>query len=121
MSEITTNGANCVSVNMQDNAVIDSIIAAGKFTMDMANDISYETEILPNFRNTPVRVFRTNNYLIYRPLEKNNRTPNMYCFSEIENFFLKQPGDDPQVCYFGSNNFDDFDDKILPVKIYRRK
>ena len=87
----------------------------------MANNLSYRIELLSQFRDTPIRVYRTDNYIIRRPLEKKDRTPNMYCFSEIENFFLKQLGDDPQVCYFGANNFDDFDDKNLPVKIYRRK
>lgn len=105
-----------------DIQAIDDIISSGKFTQKMANDLKYEIGRLHDgLRNVRVQVFRTNNYIIYRPLKKNDRSDGMYCFSEIENFFFKKAGDDPQICYFGCNNFDDWLDENLPVKIFRKK
>ena len=99
--------------------IVDSLIKHGKFTYEDANNLLYDEKSLSAFRGVLVRVYSTENYVIYRPLERNRRVPEMYCFLEIENFFLKRASDDPNVCYFGSNNFDSYEDKELPIKIFK--
>jgi len=99
-------------------ADLDSIIKNGEFTYDMANKLKYDQTNLPNYRGVPVQVYRTEKYTIYRPLKKRDRTPEMYTFVEIETFFFRGVGDD-NTCYFGANNFDDFTDEQLPVKVIR--
>jgi hypothetical protein len=100
------------------NNELDTIIETGKFNKNIANSIEYNEEKLYNFRNVKVQAYRTSKYVIYRPLKKIDRIPEMYCFSEIENFFLRD-ANDSNVCYFGANNFDDFADELLPVKVFK--
>jgi len=100
-------------------ADLDSIIQNGKFTYDMANTLKYDQTNLPNYRGVPVQVYRTEKYTIYRPLKKRDRTPEMYTFVEIETFFFKTSRDAYDTCYFGANNFDNFTDEQLPVKVIK--
>jgi hypothetical protein len=99
-------------------ADLDSIIKNGEFTYDMANKLKYDQTNLPNYRGVPVQVYKTEKYTIYRPLKKIDRTPEMYTFVEIETFFFRR-GRDDNTCYFGANNFDDFTDEQLPVKVIK--
>jgi hypothetical protein len=43
----------------------------------------------------------------------------MYTFVEIETFFFKTSRDAYDTCYFGANNFDNFTDEQLPVKVIK--
>lgn len=109
-----------IQYNKQKMADLDRIIESGKFTYDMANQLTYDQTNLPNYRGVPVQVHKTGKYTIYRPLKKRDRTPEMYCFVEIETFFFKS-GKDDDTCYFGANNFDNFTDEQLPVKVIKNR
>ncbi len=102
-------------------ADLNSIIKNGEFTYDMANQLTYDQTNLPNYRGVPVQVHKTDEYTIYRPLKKRDRTPEMYCFIEIETFFFRTSRDAYDTCYFGADNFNNFTDEQLPVKVIKNR
>jgi hypothetical protein len=116
-TEATTDSTTAEATTEVDR--IDSLISNQTITLEDLNKLTYEYKNLVTFRSVAVRMFKTKNYVIYRPLKKDERIAGMYCFSEVENFFLRK-NNESDVCYFGVNNFDDFEDDNLPVKIFRR-